>query len=128
MELLEKAIIDGVQVCDVLVETDFLFSMLSAALYEVLLSRPPIRKFDYSAPNIIAVGGTIANIRGFIDVPAQIAGAEVSHPLLLVTDLPFSLLIKINVLRLNVAKLAFEGVSPLQFGVRVCSIFFDHRV
>ena len=76
-ELIDEAIFDGVQVCDVLVVTGF-FSMLSAALYELLPSRSPIRKFDDSAPDIIGVGSASADVRDYIDVSVQIAGAEVS--------------------------------------------------
>ena len=127
-ELFDDSIIDGVQVIDIIIDTGSSFSMLTAALYELLPSRPPIRKFDDSAPDVIGVGGASAGVRGYIDVPVQIAGAEVSHPLLVVTDLPFSLLIGMDVLRPHEAKLAFGGVTHMKFGVRVCSICIEHRV
>ena len=93
---------DGVQVCDVLVDTGSTLSMLSAALYELLPSRPPIQKFDVSALDIVGLLCASADVRSYINVPLQIAGADVCHPLLVVTDLPFLLLIEINVLRPHV--------------------------
>ena len=74
-KVLDEAIIDCVQFFDVLIDTGLSFSMLSAALYELLPNRPPIRKFDDSAPDIVGVGGASADVRGFIDVSVQIAGA-----------------------------------------------------
>ena len=108
LELKDEVIIDGVQVYDVLVVTGSSFSMLSAALYELLPSRPPIQKFDDSAPDIIGVGGASADVLYYIDVSVHIAAAEVAHSLLVVTDLPFSLLIKMDVLRPHEAKLRSE--------------------
>ena len=67
--------------------------MLNAARYELLSSSPPIQKFDDSNPDIIGVGSASADVRSYIDVFVQIAGAEVYHPLLVVTDRSFSLLI-----------------------------------
>ena len=73
---------------------------------------PPIRKFDDSAPKIVGVNAASVDVRGYIDVFAQIAGAKVSHPLVIVTNFSFSLLIGMDVLRLDLAKFKFGGVNP----------------
>ena len=105
-QLFTEAVIDGVLIRDALVDTCSAFSMVSIALHDRLPSRPSINSFKNSAPDIVKVGGASAEVRGYIDVPLQIAGIEVAHPLQVVTNLSFSLLIKMDVLQPHAAKLA----------------------
>ena len=48
--------------------------------------------------------------------------------MLVVTDLPFLLLIEMDVWRKLAAKLMFGGVTHMEFGVPVCSICLEHLV
>ena len=104
--LFTEAVIDGVRVRDALVDTGLAFSMLSSVLYEQLPSRPTINRFSSAASEIFGVGGASAEVRGYVDVPLQIAGVEIAHPLLVVTDLSFPLLIGMDVLQLHTAKMS----------------------
>ena len=95
--------IDGVLIRDALADTNTAFSMVSSVLHDRLPSRPPINSFKNSAPDIVGVGGASVEVRGYIDVPLKIAGIEVAHPLLVVSKLPFAMLIGMDVLRPHAA-------------------------
>ena len=79
--------------------------MVSSALHNRLPSRPSINSFKIWAPNIVEVGGVSAEVRGYIDGPLQIAGIKVAHPLLVVTNLLFFLLIRMDVLQPHAANM-----------------------
>ena len=61
--------------------------MVSSALYDRLPSRPSINSLWNSAFDIVGVGGASVEVRGYIDVPLQIAGIKVADLLLVVSDL-----------------------------------------
>ena len=126
-QLFSEAVIDGVQIRDVLFDTGSAFSILSCALYDSLPWRPSINSFKNSAPDIIGVGGASAKVRGYIDVPLQIAGIEVAHALLVVSNLSFSLLIGMDVLQSHAAKMSLGSAAPLELSARVCDVCFEQR-
>ena len=96
-QLFSKAVIDGVQICNALVDTCSALSMVSSALYDRLPSRPSINSLKNSDPDIVGVGGVSAEVRGYIDVPLLIAEIEVADFLLVVSELPFAMLIGMDV-------------------------------
>ena len=112
-QLFSEAVIDGVLIRDALADTGSAFPILSSALYDRLPSRPSINSFKNSAPDIVGVGGASAEVRGYIDVPLHIAGIEVAHPLLVVSNLSFSLLIGMDELQPHAAKLSLGSAAPL---------------
>ena len=101
--------------------------MVSSSLYPLLVSRPPIQSFEKSAPDIVKVGGSRAEYSGFIDVPLNIAGVEVAHPLLVVWYLPFPILIRTDILRRHDATVLLGDECPLQLHTRVCEICLENR-
>ena len=111
-QLFSKPVIDGVLIRDAHVDTGSIFSMVSSALYDRLPSRPSINSFKNSAPDIVGVDGASAEVRGYIDVPLQIAGIEVVHPLLVNSNLSVLLLIGMNVLQLHAAKMSIGSAAP----------------
>ena len=119
--------IDGVLIRDALVDTGSAISMVSSALYNRLPSRPSINSFKNSAPDIVGVGGASAEVKGYIDVPLQIAEIVVAHPLLFVSNLSFSLLIGINVLQPHAAKMSLVSAAPLKVRARVCDVCLEQR-
>ena len=80
--------------------------MLSTALYAKLSSKTSIQPFKKHAPDIVGVGGTSAEVKGYVDVPLQLAGVEVAHPLLGVTDLSFPILVGTDILRAHSATMS----------------------
>ena len=101
--------------------------MVSSALYDRLPSRPSINSFKNSAPDIIGVGGASAEVRGYIDVPLQIAGIEVADPLLVVSELPFAMLIGMDVLRPHAASFSMCDSTSLQLRNSVCPVCLERR-
>ena len=90
-------------------------------------SRPSINSFKNSAPDIVGVGGASIDVRGYIDVPLQIAGIEVAHPLLVVSNHSFSLLIDMDVLQPHAAKMSLGSSAPLELSARVCDVCLKQR-
>ena len=88
--------------------------MVSSALYDRLPSRPSINSLWNSAFDIVGVGGASVEVRGYIDVPLQIAGIKVADLLLVVSDLKFSLLIRMDVLHPHAGKMSLGSAAPLE--------------
>ena len=112
---------------DALVDTGSAFSMLSESLYSQLPTCPPIQFFKKPAPDIVGVGGARAEVKGYIDVPHQIAGVEVAHPLLVVSGLAFQILIGMDVLRTHSAAMLLDESVPFQLNTRICDICLERR-
>ena len=85
-QLFQKAVIGKMLIRDALVDINSAISMVSSALYNRLPLRPSINSFKNLAPDIVGVGNASAKVRGYIDVTLQIAGIEIAHPLLVVSN------------------------------------------
>ena len=82
--------------------------MLSAAMYARLPDAPVIQPFFRAAPEVVGVGVASAVIRGYFDVPVEVAGVAVRHPLLVVESLAFPLIIGTDILRAHRAILTLD--------------------
>ena len=58
-------------------------------------------------------------MKGYIDVPLQIAGVEVAHPFLVVSGLAFPILIGMDVLRPHSAGMLLGESVPFQLNMRI---------
>lgn len=126
LQQFSKAIIDGLQVQNVLVDVS-LFSMLSTALYIRLVNRPHIQKYKNSSLDIVKVGNANAADQGNIDDTLQIARPKVNYLLLIVKDFSILLLIGTDVLCVHVAILTFGNENLLRFGVLKCRVYLKLR-
>ena len=126
-QLFSEKVIDRVLIHDALVDTGSALSMVYSTLNDRLPSRPSINSFKNSAPNIVGVSGASAEVRGYIDAPLQIVGIEVAHPLLIVLNLLFSMLIGMDVLQPHAAKNSLGNAAPLKLSARVCDVCLEHR-
>ena len=126
-QLFASAEIDKVRIEDALIDTGSAFSMMSSEMYSRLALRPPIHPFEEFAPDIIVVGGASAPVRGYVDIPLRLAGIEVAHPLLVIENLSFALLIGTDILCPHAAYLSMAGASSLQLRARVCEICLEQR-
>ena len=86
-----------------------------------------ISSFKYSALDIVGVGGASATVRGYIDVPLQIASAEIVYLLLIVENLSFPLLTGTDILRPHASTSSFDPANPLQLTARVCDVCLKQR-
>ena len=127
-QLISEELIDGeVLICDALVDTGSAYSMVSSALYDRLPTLPAIYSFENSAPDIVGVGGANAEVRGYVVVPLLIAGFDVAHPLLVVSELPFAMLICMDVLRPHAASFSVCDSTSLQLHISVCAVCLERR-
>ena len=124
-QLFSDAVIDGVLIRDALVETGSAYSMVISAHYDRLPTRPAINSFKNSAPDIVGIGGASAKVVGYVEVPLLIAGFEVAHPLLVVSELPFAMLIGMDVLRPHAASFSVCDSTPLQLRNSVCPVCLE---
>ena len=66
-------------------------------------------------------------VKGYIDVPRQIAGVDIAHPLLVVSRLSFQILIGMEVLRPYSAEMLLGESVPFQLNTRICDICIERR-
>ena len=126
-QLFSDAVIDGMLIRDALVDTGSAYSMVSSALYDRLPTRPAINSLENSFPDIVGVGGAIAEVRGYVVVPPLIAGFEVAHPLLVVSEVPFAMLFGMDFLRPHAASFSVCDSTSLQLRNSVCSVCLERR-
>ena len=119
--------IDGVLIRDAIIDTGSAYSIMNSTLHDRLPSRPSINSFKNSAPDIVAVGDASAKVIGYIDVPRQIAGIEVAHSLLVVSELPFAMLIGMDVLRPHAASLSVCDSTSLKLRNSMCPVCLECR-
>ena len=103
-----EAVLNGTPLNGVLIDTGSAFSIVSAATYDRLERKPPIQPFVGSGPDIIGVGGARLEVRGYVDVPLRLADVDVIHPLLVVSNLAFALLVGPDILRPDAATMSIE--------------------
>ena len=126
-QLVAKAVINGMSVADALVDTGSALSMLSAAIYARLPDAPAIQPLLRAAPEVVDVGGARAVIRGYIDVPVEVAGVAVRHSLLVIEGLAFPFIIGTDILRAHRAVLMLDESAPVRLRVRVCAVCGEQR-
>ena len=96
-------------------------------MYTRLHDAPAIQPFTRAAPDVVGVGGASAEIRGYVDVPVEVAGVTVHHPLLVVEGLAFPLLIGTDILCAHGAVLTLDETAPVRLRNRECSICREQR-
>ena len=101
--------------------------MLSAAMYTRLPDTPAIQPFLRAAPEVVGVGGARAEIRGYVDVPVEVAGVAVCHLLLVIKGLAFPLIIGTDILHAHRAVLTLDESAPVRLRVRVCAVCGEQR-
>ena len=60
-------------------------------------------------------------------MPLQLDGVEVAHPLLVVTDLSFAILVGTDILRAHSATMYLGDAVPLRLNARVCDVCLEQR-
>ena len=88
---------------------------------------PPIETFISSPPRIVGVGGASVTVRGYIDAPLLIARTQVRHPVIVVKDLSFSLLLEMDILGPHDAKLGVGASSTIRLDVKQCRVCDEER-
>ena len=66
-------------------------------------------------------------IRGYDDVPVEVAGVAVRHPLLVVEGLAFPLIIGTDILRAHRVVLTLDKSAPVRLQIRDCAVCRKQR-
>ena len=101
--------------------------MIPAHTIASLRNAPSVENISSVMPRIVGVGGASATVRGYIDVPVVIAGKRVKHPLIVVEELAYSLLIGIYILGPHEAQLRVGASSSIRLSVKLCTVCDEMR-
>ena len=83
---------------------------------------PLVENFSSASPRIVGVGDASATVRGYIDAPLVIAGTRVRHPLIVVEELAYPLLIGMDILGPHDAQLGVGATSSIRLAVERCTV------
>ena len=114
-QVLVNAVLNSTIIHGVLIDSGSAFSMVSAATYDRLERKPSIQPFVDLTPDIICVGGARPEVNRYVDVPLRLADVDVVHPLLVVSNLAFPLLVGTDILRPYAATLSIEKNCTIRF-------------
>ena len=89
--------------------------------------RAGLQPFDEPPPDIVGVVGGRATVRGFLDVPLEIAGDVLHHPLIVVKDLTLLLLVGINILRAHAGTVRVGVPDSFKLEVQHCEVCLEHQ-
>ena len=76
-------------------------------------------------PTIVGVGFSSARVLGYVDVLVVISDVEVMHPLIVLDELAYPLLIKTDVLRSNRAIYKLGAPDLVRLKLDWCSVCFE---
>ena len=79
-------------------------------------------------PNIVGVGGSSARVLGYVDIAIVISEVEVRHPLIVVDELAYPLLIGTNVLRTHRAIFELGAFDVVRLKLDWCSVCIEERL
>ena len=91
--------LNGVHIEGALIDSRSSFSLIASSTLSALPERPSVEQFMHRPLNIVGVGGSSARVLGYVDVWVVISDVEVRHPLIVVDELAYPLLIGTDVLR-----------------------------
>ena len=91
--------LNGVQIKHSLIYSGLTFLIIASSTLSAIPERLSVEQFMHKRPNIVGVGGSSARVLGYVDVSVVISDIEVRHPLIVVHELAYPLLIVTNVLR-----------------------------
>ena len=79
-------------------------------------------------PNIVGVGGSSARVLGYVDVAVVISDVEVRHPLIVVDELAYPLLIGTDVVRPHRAIFKLSAPDVVRLKLDRCSVCIEERL
>ena len=80
--------------------------------YQMFRDRASLQLFHKPPPDIVGVAGARPTVRGFVDVPLEIAGVVLHHPLIVVENLTLLLLVGMDILRAHAGSPRWRAGQP----------------
>ena len=117
----------GSVVKSALIDTGATLSMIPMRTISSLPNPPTVENFQSIPPSIVGVGGASATVRGYIDAPLVIAGAHIQHPIIVVEELAFPLLIGMDILGPHDAQLGVGASKSFRLDIERCRVCDEER-
>ena len=120
--------LNGVLIEGALVDSGSSFSLIASSTLSALLERPSVEQFMHRPPNIVGVGNSSAKVLGYVDVTVVVSDIVVRHPLIVVDELAYPLLIGTNVLRPHRAIFELGAPDVVRLKLDRCSVCVEERL
>ena len=102
--------------------------MVSSSTLAALPVDTSVNSFTSRPPNIIEFGDSPLQVLGYVDAAVVVSDVEVRHPLVVVSELAFQLMIGIDILRPYRTSCGCGTPDFLRFNVDRCSMYLKERV
>ena len=127
LQLFADVVLSDSVIKTALIDTGATFSMISMQTLYSMNNPPPIENFIMSPPRIVGVYGASATVRGYIDDPLIIARTQVRHPVIVVEDLWFPLLVGMDIFGPHDAQLGVGASCSIRLDVERCKVCDEER-
>ena len=127
-QVLAAVKINGVQIDGALIDSGMSFSLIASLTLAALPERPLVKQFMHRPPNIVGVGGLSARVRNYVQVSVVILYVEVRHPLIVVDELAYLVVIWADVLMHHRANFELGAPDVVQQKLDQCSVCVVERL
>ena len=126
-QLFCDCLLDGRPISRALFDTGATYSMMPVSTYQVLRRETPLERFSSSSPEIVGVGGARVFPKGYADVLLTVGRISVRHPIIVVDELPFPLIVGMDVLRPHKARLFVDELDSVCLTAETCVVCLERR-
>ena len=127
-QVLAAVKLNGVQIEGALIDSGSSFMLIASSTLSALLERSSVEQFIHRHQNIVGVGGSSANVVGYVYVAVVIFDFEVRHLLIMVDELAYPLLIGTDVLRPDRAIFELGTPDVVRLKLGRCSVCIEERL
>ena len=127
-QVLAAVKLNGVQIESALIDSGFSFSLIASSTLSALLERPSVEQFMHRPSNIVGVGGSSSRVLGYVVILVVISDVEVRHPLIVVNELAYPLLIGTDVHRPHRANFELGNPDVVQLKLDRCRVCVEERL
>ena len=120
--------LNGVQIDGALIDSGSSFSLIASLTLAALPKRLSVEKFMHKPPTIVGVSCSFARQLGYVDVLVVISDVKVRHPLIMVDNLEYPLLIGTDVLRPYRADFELGAPDVVQLKLDQCPVCVEIRL
>ena len=127
-QLLVPVRLNGVLINGTLIDSGSSLSMVSASTLAALPVPLLVEAFMSGPPYIVDIGGSPLHVLGYIDAAVVVSDVEVRHPLVVISELGFPLLLASDILNPHRAIIKLGPADEMCFQVDRCHVCVEARV
>ena len=120
--------LNGVLINGTLIDSGSSLSMVSASTFAAFPVPLSVEAFTSGPPYIVDIGGSPLHVLGYIDAAVVVSDVEVRHPLVVVNQLTFPLLLASDILKPHCAIIKLGNPDVVLFQVDRCPVCVEARV